>query len=172
MRARAEPISLREGRPADLDALLDLELRVFGYDQLSRRSFRRFLKSPNAALVVAEHDGRFAGYALVLFRPGSRTARLYSIALEPASGGRGIGPLLLAEAETIARRRGASVLRLEVHESNAAAISRYRKSGYVLTGRRLGYYTDRGTALRFEKQLPPSSTGEEDSASPAGSPAR
>jgi hypothetical protein len=44
---------------------------------------------------------------------------------------------------------------LEVHETNAAAISRYRKSGYRQFGRHAGYYEDGGDALRFEKRLVP-----------------
>ena len=146
-------IRLRAGRPADLGALVDLERRVFGYDQISRASFRRLLASPSAGLIVAEHehDGAFAGYALVLFRRRSGIARLYSIAV--ANAGLGIGPLLLAAAEHAARRRRCRVLRLEVHEANAAAIRRYERSGYVRRGRRPAYYTDRADALRFEKQL-------------------
>jgi ribosomal protein S18 acetylase RimI-like enzyme len=163
-------IQLRPGAPADVDALCKLENRVFSYDQLSRRGFRRFLASPTASLIVAECDGGCAGYALVLFRPPSPIARLYSIAVEPAVSGRGIGPLLLSAAEDIARGRGATVLRLEVHERNAAAISRYRKSGYVLFGRRAGYYDDHGNALRFEKALVTPSERNADSASPRGRP--
>ncbi len=144
-------IRLRPATSGDLDALVALETRLFTYDQMSRRSFRRLIGARSASLLVAEHGGAFAGYVLVLFRPRSAVARLYSIAV--AKPGRGIGPALLAAAENAARRRRCRLLRLEVHERNAAAISRYRKSGYVLSGRRLAYYTDRGNALRFEKPL-------------------
>jgi ribosomal protein S18 acetylase RimI-like enzyme len=163
-------IRLRPGAPADVDALGQLENRVFSYDRLSRRGFRRFLASATASLIVAECDGGCAGYALVLFRAESRIARLYSIAVEPAVSGRGIGSLLLSAAENAARERGATVLRLEVHERNAPAISRYRRSGYVLFGHRIGYYDDRGNALRFEKALATSSAGAKNFASPCGRP--
>src|SRR5262249_34092195 len=92
-------IRLRPGQPADVDALFELERGSFSYDQMSRRSIRRFLSAPGAAVIVAEHDGRFAGYALVLFPPRSRVARLYSLAVAPASAGRGIGTLLIAACE-------------------------------------------------------------------------
>ena len=58
-----------------------------------------------AAAVVAEHKGVVAGYAIVLFRPHSAAARLYSIAVAPALRGRGIGPALIAAAEQEALRR-------------------------------------------------------------------
>lgn len=163
-------IRLRPGRAGDLDALLALERKAFTTDHLSRRSFRNFVTSPNAALIVAEDAGRLAGYALVLFRPGSATARLYSIAA--AVAGRGLGPMLLSAAEKAAVRRACDTLRLEVHEKNAAAIRRYRKSGYQLFGRHLAYYDDRGNALRFEKKLAAQFTGRKDSSSPAPSVAR
>ena len=163
-------VNLRPGVRADLDALLALEQAAFTTDQLSRRSFRRFMASPSAALIVIEQGGRLAGYALVLFRPGSAIARLYSIAV--ATAGRGVGRMLLAASEEAARRRACNALRLEVHEHNAAAIKHYRKAGYQLFGRHLDYYDDRGDALRFEKRLDGSSTGRKDSSSPIPSVAR
>jgi ribosomal-protein-alanine N-acetyltransferase len=164
-------IRLRPGRPGDLDALLALEQSAFLTDHLSRRSFRNFVASPNAALIVAEEAGRTVGYALVLFRPRSAVARLYSIAA--AVAGRGIGPMLLSAAEKAAVRRGCDNLRLEVHEKNAVAIRRYRKSGYQLFGRHLSYYDDRGDALRFAKRIgKQQSTGRKDSPSPVPSVAR
>ncbi len=141
----------------DLDALLDVEQAVFTTDILSRRSFRRFLATTGATLIVAEAAGKLAGYALVLYPPRSMFARLYSIAVAPHIGRRGIGPLLLADAERAARRRGRCAMRLEVHEHNGRAIARYEKSGYRLFGRHRRYYDDRSDALRFEKPLVPES---------------
>ena len=141
----------------DLDALLAVEQAVFTTDILSRRSFRRFLATTGATLIVAEAAGKLAGYALVLYPPRSMFARLYSIAVAPHIGRRGIGPLLLAGAERAARRRGRRAMRLEVHEHNGRAIARYEKSGYRLFGRHRRYYDDRGDALRFEKPLVPQS---------------
>jgi ribosomal protein S18 acetylase RimI-like enzyme len=146
-------VHLRPGRPGDLDALFDLEHRVFTYDRMSRRSFQRILVSPSAWLLIAEVESSLAGYVLLFFRQASRIARLYSIALEPSLTGRGIGLALLIAAEIEARRRGAQIMRLEVREDNASAIERYRRLGYVETDQRPRYYDDGSNALRFEKQL-------------------
>jgi ribosomal protein S18 acetylase RimI-like enzyme len=146
---------MRAGRPGDLDALLELESQAFNRDRLSRRSFRRFLSSPNAETLAAEQDGEISGYALVLFRPGAVVARLYSIAVTPKAAGRGIGATLLAAAEEAAIKRGCALMRLEVRADNAAAISRYSKSGYRQFGRHARYYEDGADALRFEKRLTP-----------------
>jgi len=148
------PVRVRVALARDLDALLELEQRVFATDRLSRRSLRHFLQSPTAALIVAEGaGGHLAGTAIVLFRPRSALARLYSIAVAPAMSGRGVAPMLLAKAEAIARRRGCGVIRLEVHVTNHAAIARYHKQGYQQFGRLRRYYDDGGDALRFEKPL-------------------
>jgi ribosomal protein S18 acetylase RimI-like enzyme len=147
------PVKLRRGRMTDLDALRVLEQAVFTTDILSRRSFRHFLASRGATLIVAENANRLAGYVLALYPPGSKLARLYSIAVAPHIGRRGVGTLLLAAAERAARRRGRTTMRLEVHDHNSRAIAHYEKSGYRLFGRHRNYYDDHGDALRFEKAL-------------------
>ena len=111
------------------------------------------------AAFIESHPGwerqgdTLAGYALVLLRKGSGVARLYSIAVAPEAGRRGVGVQLLAAAEQAALAHGRAALRLEVHEKNAAAIARYQKSGYRMFGSHDEYYGDGGNALRLEKQL-------------------
>lgn len=152
--ARSLPAAkLRRGRIGNLDALVELERTVFSTDVVSRRSFRHFLAASSATLLVAEIAGQLAGYVLVLYPPRSQLARLYSIAVAPHLGRRGLGPLLLAAAEQAARRRGRLVMRLEVRERNRRAIARYKKTGYRLFGRRRAYYDDHADALRFDKPL-------------------
>jgi [ribosomal protein S18]-alanine N-acetyltransferase len=145
--------SIRRGRAADLDDLVELETKVFASDRMSRRSLRHFLAARSATVLVAEYADRIAGCAVILFRPNSSIARLYSIAVAPQSAGLGLGPALLAASEQAAVVRGRTTLRLEVHEKNHRAISRYRKAGYRQFGCHAAYYADEGDALRFEKQL-------------------
>jgi ribosomal protein S18 acetylase RimI-like enzyme len=146
-------VRIRKAEGGDLDALIALEHRVFATDRLSRRSLQRFITSPNAEVVVAQEKDELAGIAIVLFRPRSLIARLYSIAVAPHAGRRGIASLLLDAAEAAALARGCTRMRLEVHHDNHAAISRYRKSGYREFGRIPAYYEDGAEALRFEKRL-------------------
>lgn len=158
-RARAKPagrrihVRIRPGRLRDLAELLEIEQSVFTVDLLSRRSLRGFLRSPRAALLVAEHRAEVLGYALVLFRQSGAAARLYSIGVAGRAARRGIGTALLAAAERVARRRRCSLMRLEVQTGNARAIARYEKSGYRRIGRVPGYYDDGSDAYRYEKRL-------------------
>lgn len=176
--ARHSRFTLRPGTAGDIGRLLALEESSFAGDRLSRRSFRALLGSKSAVLIVAEagprtwRDGGEApqldfgfqriepaderallGYAVVLFRAGSRAARLYSIAVDAGARGRGVAKALLAAAEDAARARGATALRLEVRADNAAALSLYERLGYRTRGSVEDYYEDGATALRFERTL-------------------
>ena len=71
---------IRPARASDVDALAAIENAVFDTDRISRRSFRQLIERKTAETLIAESDGRVAGYAMVLFRTGSGVARLYSIA--------------------------------------------------------------------------------------------
>lgn len=147
------PAEIRKARASDVDDLAAIEKAVFSGDRLSRRSFRQFIERETAEMLVAENDGRVAGYAVVLFRKGSGVARLYSIAVGPFFGSLGIGRQLLAAAEDAAYEHDRMMLRLEVREDNQRAIHIYEQAGYRRIGREPDYYGDGATALRYEKTL-------------------
>ena len=141
---------LRTARAADLPDLLALEARFPG-DRLSARQFRHHLGNPRARLRVATAAGRVAGYHLVLLRAGSAWARLYSIAVDPARRGQGLGRRLLRDAEAQARVAGARGLRLEVRQDNRAAVALYEAAGYRCLARLPRYYQDGGDGWRYAR---------------------
>ena len=144
---------IRPARASDVDALLAIENAVFLTDRLSRRSFRRLIGRPSAAVLVAEVGGKVAGYCILLFRAGNPVARLYSIATAPDMAGQGLGRALIEAAERAAVERGKHSLRLEVRQDNERALSIYRRAGFRPVGSKPGYYQDGMTALRMEKSL-------------------
>lgn len=146
-------ISLRQPHEGDIADLVAIENTVFSGDRLSRRSLKRFLISASAPIILAEWEGRTAGYAVVLLRRGTLAARLYSIAVAPDFAGRRIGASLLQAAEDQARSRGRTLMRLEVRADNRPAIALYEKAGYRTFGRKHRYYEDGEDALRMEKLL-------------------
>lgn len=148
------PPRLRDARPADLPALLVLEA-MFQGDRLSARQFRRHLGNPRARLRVAAADGRLLGYHLVFLRAGSPWARLYSIAVDPAARGQGLGRRLLADAEAQARAAGRAGLRLEVRRDNAAAAALYEGAGYARVAALPAYYEDGADGWRYARRLDP-----------------
>jgi ribosomal protein S18 acetylase RimI-like enzyme len=141
--------AIRQALASDVDGLVALEHAVFAADQLSRRSYRRLVASPSARVLVAGDRDRIAGCAIVLFRAGSRSARLYSIAVAPGEAGAGTGRALLSSAVAAAAERDCTELRLEVREDNPRAIALYERNGFVEFGRRPGYYADGATAIRY-----------------------
>jgi ribosomal protein S18 acetylase RimI-like enzyme len=145
-------------RPAvlgDLDALVDLENRSFETDRLSRRSFRYMLTKANAVTLVDEKDGYLCGYVMVLFHAGTSLARLYSIAVDDACRGTGVGRALVRAAEAAAREHECVYMRLEVRPDNRASIGLFTGEGYRQFGIFHDYYEDHAEALRFEKLLIP-----------------
>lgn len=152
MNTGPDPLCVRDAVAADLPRLLALEA-MFAGDRLSPRQFRHHLVSPRARLRVIECAGRVSAYALVLLRQGSRIARLYSIAVDPALRGAGLGAALLEDALHQAAAAGRACLRLEVRQDNVAAIALYRRAGFVPFGEIPGYYEDGCTALRLERAV-------------------
>ena len=146
-------LAIRRAKPSDLDALVDLELRAFSGDRLSRRQFRRHLRSDSVAVLVARDADRLLGDAVVFFRRDSAVARLYSLVSAPQARGRGLGRALLAAAEREARRRHCRSMRLEVRADNPDAIDLYERNGYARIGRKPGYYEDGADAWRYQKEL-------------------
>lgn len=150
--AQPSPIGMRDACLGDLSRLLELE-GMFPGDRLSPRQFRRHLASPCARMRVAEVDGCVMGYALTLLRNGSQIARLYSIAVDPASRGLGLGRALLVDALDQAGKADRKCLRLEVRADNLVAIALYRREGFTEFGRHPKYYADGCDAIRFERWL-------------------
>ncbi len=123
-------LRIRPAREQDIPDLLSLEVRAFEDGALSRRSFRRFLSGTGSVLLVATQERMFAGYALVLFRPRSPIARLYSLAVSGPAARRGVGVALITAVEGIARRRRCKVLRIDIPQKHAAGAACCRKAGF------------------------------------------
>ncbi len=143
---------VRRARRGDIPGLLALEL-FFPTDRLSRTSFRHLLTRGHADVLVYEHGAQALGNAVVLYRRGSRRARLYSLVTHPTHRGQGIASRLIAAAERAARKRGCKQIHLEVRPTNRGAIRLYQKRGYEIERRVAKFYEDGTDALQFRKPL-------------------
>jgi [ribosomal protein S18]-alanine N-acetyltransferase len=112
--------------------------------------FAALLAEPSAILVA-----RPQGFALG--RLAASEAEILTLAVEPQARRRGIATLLLAGFEATAAARGAEDAFLEVAETNDPARRLYARLGYLLAGRRPGYYRAPGaqtvSALVLRKRL-------------------
>jgi len=146
-------VNLRLATMQDLDALESIELSCFENDRLSRRRMSYWIKAEHGILVLAEKADEIVGYGLVILRKGSRSARLYSLAVLAKARGQNIAPALLMKLEELALNEQRLFMRLEVAEDNLAAIKMYKKLGYRKFGIYRQYYETGADALRFQKPI-------------------
>ena len=154
-RAAAPPtISVRVAGPGDAAALAALDQRAFPpADRFSLRVWRHLLgaaRRNRSALTVIAHgaDGNVLGAAALLLRRGSRVARLYTVAVDPAARGLGLGRRLIAEALMRAPQR-CNVVSLEVRAANAPARALYERLGLRVVGSLPAYYGDGAVGVRY-----------------------
>ena len=89
--------------------------------------------------LVAESDGRLAGFAVARLLPPDEV-EILNVATDPVVRRRGVGSALLQALLKLPGR----VLFLEVRESNVAARALYRSAGFSEEGRRKKYYPGLG----------------------------
>ena len=140
-------VKMNEGH---VKAVAELEKLCFS-DPWSENSVASELKNKLALWLVAEEDGRVAGYI------GSQTCTdesdVMNVAVHPDFRRRGIAEALVnalvAELKAIESR----CLTLEVRASNDPAIGLYEKLGFAEIGRRKNYYRNpREDALIMRKE--------------------
>lgn len=147
-----EPVRLRTMREDDLDAVLAIERDVFP-SPWSRENFLYEIRHNRAAANwVLEQRGVLLGYACVWFL--GPELKINNIAIHRDHRRRGLGERLLRTLLAKARKLGCATAQLEVRPSNRAALSLYRKHGFVEVGRRRNYYQLEGEdALLLERAV-------------------
>ncbi len=149
----SQAIRVRRVRKEDLSGMVELENRSFEFDLFTRKQYRYLIAKANSTAFVLTVGKVISGSAIVLWRKNSTKAHLYTIAVDPALQGRGLGKRLLEVCLKEARRRGCDRFSLEVRADNKRAIALYKMAGYEITGRVAKYYEDDCDALQMEKQL-------------------
>lgn len=133
-------VHLRQGAPADLDAVVPLMAVAFDPrfgEAWTQAQCMGVLSLPGVWLTLGEVNERIAGFALL--RIAADEAELLLLAVDPAQRRCGIGGALLRAAVRDCRDRGARKLHLEVRSGNDA-VNLYRRYGFEKTGVRPRYY--------------------------------
>lgn len=120
-----------------------------GADAWSRDVFALQIALPNVFGLLHPSGG------MVLARVAVDEAEILTLAVTPGVRRGGIGAALLREATTHAAARGARTVFLEVSVVNIAARQLYAQIGFIETGRRPHYYSDRSDALVLQLNLDP-----------------
>lgn len=150
---KAVTAHIRPAQLTDLEELVALENSSFDTDRLSRRSFKHWITTDHRALLVAEIGSSIVGYILIIYHPGTRLARIYSIAVASQLRGMGIAKILMTSGEEAANEDGRLYLRLEVSVDNIAAIKLYESLGFQKFGVYRDYYQNHKDALRYQKRI-------------------
>lgn len=127
---------LRAMTEADLDAVLPAEALLHPFPW-TRGNFVDSLKAGHG-MWIAEEDALMVGYAITT--QVLDEAHLLNISVLPARQRAGRGQALLQRLCEGARATGAARMFLEVRPSNAAAQRLYARQGFIVIGRRKGYY--------------------------------
>jgi RimJ/RimL family protein N-acetyltransferase len=107
-----------------------------------RRYLRAIRRYPNAAVFVAEEDGRIVGRLSIARdqHPASRHVADLGLMVAMSHRRRGIGTKLLEAALDWARHSEVRKLELHVFPHNEPAIKLYETFGFVQEGYRRGHY--------------------------------
>jgi len=153
MNAQVEALLIRRADTTHVQAIVDLEGRSFSLtDRFSRKTWRHLLgpanKNGTAITLVAVHVGQVVGSINVLLRRNGRNVRIYSLAVDPAMRGRGVGGLLMrALCAHVPKRYEAFTL--EVRSDNKPARSLYERLGFTVDRPLPGYYPDGADGTRY-----------------------
>jgi ribosomal-protein-alanine N-acetyltransferase len=137
-------VVLRRMRWWDVEVVHPLETALFPDPWSVETFWSELAQVPETRhYLVAEREGRLAGYAgLVVV---GRQADVQTLGVATEAQGQGVGRLLLDALLAEARRRDAGEVLLEVRAGNTAAQALYAGAGFERIGVRRGYYRPGGT---------------------------
>jgi ribosomal protein S18 acetylase RimI-like enzyme len=150
MPADNDAFHLRDARPDDRPAIVDLTMRSYaeyatamtpGAWAALQEALRRSLADDvGVTRIVAEQDGHIVG-SVALYEPEAMSygglasvaawPEVRLVAVEPATRGRGVARALVLECVRRARAAGATTLGLHTSKSMATARSLYERLGFV-----------------------------------------
>ncbi len=142
MTENVEGVVVRVGRPDDLVAVMQLEVRCFSDPWPPAALLGELTPDQLRLPLVLEIDGTLRGYLMGWLVVDQ--LHILNFATDPDFQRRGLGTILLREAARQGEKLRMEEFTLEVRQSNDAALGFYKKHGFRETGVRPGYYVDNG----------------------------
>jgi ribosomal-protein-alanine N-acetyltransferase len=128
----------------DLPVVLQIDRLSFPMPWPERSYRYELTKNPASNLLVAQVDGTipnevigFVGCWLI-----ADEVHISTLAVHPHHRRQGVGEKLLLTMLEWAVSQGAQIATLEVRVSNQIAIDLYQNQGFVIEGKKVGYYRD------------------------------
>jgi|WetSurMetagenome_2_1015567.scaffolds.fasta_scaffold746363_2 [ribosomal protein S18]-alanine N-acetyltransferase len=139
---RSEPTTIiRPMAARDVDEVLKIDLLSFSNNWV-KEGYLQDLKNPHTIYLVAEENGRIAGYAGMIVV--EEESHLTTLAIHPGHRRQGLGRSLFEEMLRAAMLRGAEKMTLEVKVGNVVAQRLYEQYGFIQIAYIKGYYRDTG----------------------------
>jgi ribosomal-protein-alanine N-acetyltransferase len=130
-------ITVRPAHVAEAPLLAVLHAAGGSDEPWPAEALATLLASPGVYGLIAGDGG---GQGFILCRTAADQAEVLTLAVVPDQRRRGIGGRLLAAGLIQAAAAGARTMFLEVAEDNPAALALYAAAGFLVVGRRPGYY--------------------------------
>jgi ribosomal-protein-alanine N-acetyltransferase len=146
----SDEIVIRVMTMADLDDVIKVEQLCYS-PPWKKEHFIHEIHSPVSFPFVLTINGLVAGYLCLMSL--FEEAQIMNITVSSQYRGKGLAQMLIEFAVKTAAEKGAENLVLEVRESNVAAISLYKKNGFVRYFVRKKYYEGLEDAFLMEKSL-------------------
>ncbi|HYE20387.1 MAG TPA: GNAT family N-acetyltransferase [Tepidisphaeraceae bacterium] len=157
-RCAAPEITIRAATRADLEGVNALEQSCFSTYKLSRRQLSYLQARQTAVFLVAEADGQIVGEGIALVRhhKSGTSGRIYSLAVDPARRGLGLGERLMKQMLAQLAGQGVRRVYLEVEGSNLGALKLYERLGFATIGKLPDYYGEGhdGVHMMFTQAVP------------------
>lgn len=153
---------LRPARLSDLPSILLIEHSCFPLGvAFGPAQVRRLIRNPRALCRVATGSGakgttsNIAGWAVGLIRhhQRSKSARIYTLAIDPDCQGQGFGRLLVNHLLAHFRRQKVQHVYLEVRADNEPALKLYERLGFARFRELPGYYEDGNDGVSMRLRL-------------------
>jgi len=156
---------IRRATLEDLERIGEIERASFGREAYDRKLFAYYMEKcggvflvaarRNARVGKAPRRGKLCGYLIACLRGGrlAGSAELVSIAVNPATRGKGAASALLESALRRLARRGAERLNLVVRATNGPARAFYEKYGFRRLRTVPGYYEDGGDGVAMSRPV-------------------
>lgn len=144
-------MTLRPWKYGDILRISELEKECFPDEPWSFQMLASSFDSDNFYGIVAEDGGEIIGYGGITVT--FETADIANVAVTEAFRKSGVGSSVLSELLSIAKKKGAEKVFLEVRVSNSPAMSMYLKYGFRGVHARTRYYSNGEDCIVMTKEL-------------------
>ncbi|MGR5212320.1 GNAT family N-acetyltransferase [Vibrio rotiferianus] len=125
---------------SDLDAIFQLEQKLFGHHAYPQFFFRQAFDCWPQGLLIAKEEDQITGYVLMATSDEQNIHWILSLAVDSQHRGKGIARLLVEEALT--KASAGSVVKLTVDPNNVPACKLYTSLGFKVLEKEEDYFGD------------------------------